>query len=316
MSVGPEVRDAEGTVALASSSRLTGILLVALSATSFASGTVMVKLAFGEGAGLGVLVVSRLGLGALLLWGLALVGRVTIKVPPRRWPAVWWMGALSAGVGVLLFGATERIPASTTTLLLYVYPALVAAISVALGRERPSATKIAALAIGLLGVLLVLGTPTSRLDPIGIALALSAALALALYVIAAQRGAAGMSPLVAGALILSAATVVYLPFGLLTGELTSGGIGDAWWLVVGVGLATGAAIALFLAGLARLEPIRASIGSTWEPVAAVVLSSIFLAERLSGLQLVGGLLVVAAVATLPLIRDSGDATTSPGPPIA
>ena len=289
---------------------------MALSATSFASGTVMVKLAFGEGAGLGVLVVSRLGLGALLLWGLTLVGRVTIKVPPRRWPAVWWMGALSAGVGVLLFGATERIPASTTTLLLYVYPAMVAAISVALGRERPSATKIAALAIGLLGVLLVLGTPTGRLDPIGIALALSAALALALYVIAAQRGAAGMSPLVAGALILSAATVAYLPFGLLTGELTSGGVGDAWWLVVGVGLATGAAIALFLAGLARLEPIRASIASTWEPVAAVVLSSIFLAERLSGLQLVGGLLVVAAVATLPLIRDSGDATTSPGPPIA
>ena len=289
---------------------------MALSATSFASGTVMVKLAFGEGAGLGVLVVSRLGLGALLLWGLALVGGVAIKVPPRRWPAVWWMGALSAGVGVLLFGATERVPASTTTLLLYVYPALVAAISVALGRERPGATKIAALAIGLLGVLLVLGTPTGRLDPIGIALALSAALALALYVIAAQRGAAGMSPLVAGALILSAATVVYLPFGLLTGELTSGGIGDAWWLVVGVGLATGAAIALFLAGLARLEPIRASIGSTWEPVAAVVLSSIFLAERLSGLQLVGGLLVVAAVATLPLIRESQDATTPPGPPIA
>jgi len=289
---------------------------VALSATSFASATVMVKLAFREEAGLGVLVVSRLGLGALLLWGIALLRGVTIRVPEGRWPAVWWMGALSAVVGVLLFGATERIPASTTTLLLYVYPAMVAAISVALGRERPSATKIAALLIGLLGVLLVLGTPTGSLDPVGIALALAAALALALYVIAAQRGAAGMSPLVAGALILSTATVVYLPFGLLSGELTSGGLGDAWWLVAGVGVATGVAIALFLAGLARLDPVRASIGSTWEPVAAVVLSAIFLSERLSGLQLVGGLLVVAAVATLPLIRDPEDATTPPGPPIA
>ena len=276
----------------------------------------MVKLSFREGAGLGVLVVSRLALGALLLWTLALLRGVAIEVPPRRWPAIWWMGTLSAVVGVLLFGATERIPASTTTLLLYVYPAMVAAISVALGRERLSATKIAALVIGLLGVLLVLGTPAGRLDPLGIALALAAALALALYVIAAQRGSAGMSPLVAGALILSTATVVYLPFGLLTGELTSGGVSDAWWLVAGVGLATGVAIALFLAGLARLEPIRASIGSTWEPVAAVVLSAIFLAERLTGLQLVGGLLVVAAVATLPLIRESEDATTPPGPPIA
>ncbi|HEX6208805.1 MAG TPA: EamA family transporter, partial [Actinomycetota bacterium] len=101
---------------------------MALSATSFASATVMVKLAFREGSGLGVLVLSRSALGAALLWGLALARGTELRVPAGRWPAVWFMGALSAGVALLLFGATERIPASTTTLLLYVYPAMVAAI--------------------------------------------------------------------------------------------------------------------------------------------------------------------------------------------
>ncbi|HEX6207969.1 MAG TPA: DMT family transporter, partial [Actinomycetota bacterium] len=184
------------------------------------------------------------------------------------------------------------------------------------GRERPSATKIAALVVGLLGVLLVLGTPTGSLDPAGVSLALASALCLAIYIIVAQRGAAGMSPLVAGGVILSVSTLVYVPIAFLTGLLPGEGLGGGPSFVAGVGLATGAAIALFLAGLARLEPIRASIASTWEPVAAVILSAIVLGERLSGLQLLGGTLVVAAVAALPLIREAEDATTPPGPPIA
>jgi drug/metabolite transporter (DMT)-like permease len=77
--------------------------------------------------------------------------------------------------------------------------------------------------------------------------------------------------------------------------------GWEWGLLVGV--ATGAGIALFLAGLARLGPIRASIGQTVEPVAAVALGAVVLAETLTGVQLVGAVLVVAAVGILPLSRS-------------
>jgi drug/metabolite transporter (DMT)-like permease len=259
---------------------LTGILFVALSGVAFASATVMVKLGFREGATLGALVALRLGVGMLVLGGFALLRGVRLRVPAGRWPAIWVMGALSSAVGLLLFGAAERIPASATTLILYAYPALVAGLSVALRRDRLNALKAVALVVGLTGVLLVLRAPVERLDLLGTGLALGASVALALYVLVSQRGAAGMAPAAAGTLILATATALYLPVAVAMegADLFSLPEGWEWGLLVGV--ATGAGIALFLAGLARLGPIRASIG-----------------------QLVGAVLVVAAVGILPLSRS-------------
>ena len=283
--------------------RIAGILFVALSGVGFASATVMVKLAFREGASLGTLVLLRLGVGMLVLGGFALLRGIRVRVPAGRWPAIWLMGALSSAVGLLLFGAAERIPASTTTLILYAYPALVAGLSVALRRDRLNALKAAALVVGLTGVLLVLRAPVERLDLLGTGLALGASVALALYVLASQRGAAGMDPAAAGTLILATATALYLPVAVAMEGVDLLSVPEGWEWGVLVGVATGGGIALFLAGLARLGPIRASIGQTVEPVAAVVLGAIVLAETLTGVQLVGAALVVAAVGILPLSRS-------------
>lgn len=262
----------------------------------------MVKLAFREGASLSALVLLRLGVGMLVLGGFTVLRGARLRVPRGRWPAIWTMGALSSAVGVLLFAAAERIPASATTLILYAYPAFVAMLSVSLRRERLNGLKVAALLMGLTGVLLVLRAPVERLEVLGAVLALGASVALALYVIAAQTGAAGMQPTVAGTLILATATVVYLPIAVAMegGSILSIPEGWGWGLLVG--MATGAGIAMFLAGLARLGPIRASIGQTVEPVAAVALGAAVLAETLTGVQLMGAALVVAAVAILPLSR--------------
>ena len=264
----------------------------------------MGKLAFRGGAEVAGVVLPRLGVGAIILWAVAAALRTRIEIPARRWPQLLSMGILSAAVGLLLFGAVERIPASTTTLLLYAHPAMVSVIVVLLGRERMSASKLVALALGLGGVALVVGAPVEGLDPVGAGLALGAALMLALYVVVAQTGSAGISPLIAGAIALTVATALYLPIALAGGGLAS--TGSSWWWVLGVGAATGSGVALFLAALSRLGPIRATIGATVEPVTAVVLGAVLLAERLAAIQLLGGLLVVTAVTMLPFTRRAAE----------
>jgi drug/metabolite transporter (DMT)-like permease len=281
--------------------RTIGTLLVALAATGYASATVSGGLAFRSGADMEAVVLSRLAIGALVLWGVVLARRLRLAVPRGRWPMLGWMGLLSSAVGVLLFAAVQRIPVSTTTLQLDVHPAMVAVITVGLRRERLTAGKGAALAVGLTGVLLVLGAPVERLDPVGVVLALGAALTLAVYVVTAQTGARGIPPALVGAVVLTTATVIYLPPAFTAGVPHAGHAPGRAWLVV-VGLATGSAVAAFLAGLARLGPIRASIGATVEPVMAVILSALLLAEVLSPVQFGGAALVIAAVAVLPLTR--------------
>ena len=70
----------------------------------------------------------------------------------------------------------------------------------------------------------------------------------------------------------------------------------AWfWLVTLALVSTVGAIIFFFAGLARLGPSVASILSILEPVVTVGLAAAVFGESLSAGQLLGGLLVLAAV---------------------
>ena len=79
------------------------------------------------------------------------------------------MGAIGyAAQSGLYFGALERMDASLLALILYVYPASVLLGAVALGRERATPRRIAALVVALAGIALVLGGAASgALDPLG-----------------------------------------------------------------------------------------------------------------------------------------------------
>src|SRR5439155_514379 len=55
------------------------------------------------------------------------------------------------------------------------------------------------------------------------------------------------------------------------------------------------AISLFLAGLPRIGAARSSLLSTWEPVVTVLLAVVLLGDRLSLVQVLGGVLVLLAV---------------------
>jgi drug/metabolite transporter (DMT)-like permease len=70
---------------------------------------------------------------------------------------------------------------------------------------------------------------------------------------------------------------------------------------------------LFFAGLSRVGPTTASILSTVEPLVTVTLASIVFGERLSGPQLVGGALVLAAVLVLRVQRAPRPLAPEPAP---
>jgi drug/metabolite transporter (DMT)-like permease len=74
-------------------------------------------------------------------------------------------------------------------------------------------------------------------------------------------------------------------------------IGWLWLAGIAV-VSTVVAIALFFAGLRRVGPSRASIISTVEPLVTVGLAFVVFGERLSATQLLGGVLVLAAVVVL------------------
>lgn len=281
---------------------LTGIAIVVAAAACYAAATVMARLAYRVGADPVIVVGVRFVVGTLtLLAAAAALGRVRrLPVARLRWLAV--MGVVSVAVGILFFAAVERLGAGTATLVLYVHPALVAAFAAVFGWERFGWMKGLTLAAGLAGVALVVGTPRGALDGAGVVLGIAAALSLAAYVLLARRAGEGIDPILAGAWVLAIAAVAFIAPAAALDTLDLGQGAEAWRWLLGVGAASGVAFALFLAAVARLGPSRASIGASAEPLLAVVFAAAFVGERLTGSQLLGAFLVVAAVALLPLVE--------------
>jgi drug/metabolite transporter (DMT)-like permease len=58
------------------------------------------------------------------------------------------------------------------------------------------------------------------------------------------------------------------------------------------------AVALFLVGVQRLGPVRASVYSTLEPATTLVLAAVLLGEQVTPLRVVGGALILGAVVLL------------------
>ncbi len=129
------------------------------------------------------------------------------------------------------------------------------------------------------------------------------------YILVSDRVVAALPPLALTALVLTGAAGTVVPGALLLGELHPGaptGAGLGWIGAIAL-VSTVGAVVLFFAGLHRVGPSAASILSTFEPVVTVALAFAVFGETLSGVQLVGGALVLAAVVALnaPVRRRRG-----------
>ena len=78
--------------------------------------------------------------------------------------------------------------------------------------------------------------------------------------------------------------------------------GEAWLALFGFGAFSAVAFQTFLGGTRRIGAARAALLSTVEPVYTIILASILLGETLTGIQLVGGALVIIGV----LLAETGN----------
>jgi len=295
-----------------------GVALCLLSAVGFGLMAIFAKEAYRNGVSVTTLLALRFAIAAGAFWAVVAARRARTPRPARS----VLLGGLAigaigyAGEAGAFFAALTRLDASLTSLLLYTYPAIVFAAAVALRRERADRRRISALALATGGAALVLvGGGTGALDPVGVALALGAALSYSAYVLVADRALTRVDPFVLSALIATGAAASFGVVGAATGSLNLHfqASGYAWIGALAV-VSTILAISAFLVGLPKVGPATASIASTIEPVVTVGLAMAFFGERLQGVQLAGGALVLSAVILLAAkVRVRGPASQAPAP---
>jgi drug/metabolite transporter (DMT)-like permease len=279
------------------SPRAAGVVLIAVSAASFGAMAVFARLAYDDGADVTAVLFLRFAIAAPLM-------ALLMRLRGLAWPRGRLLAGLAAmgglgyvGQSLSFFTALTKASASLVALLLYAYPAIVTVLSVLVLGERLTRPRVAALGVALAGAVLTIGPELSG-EPLGVVLGASAAVIYSVYILVGSRLTPRSGALPASAVIMAAAAAVYAVVVAVQRPAFPATAGS-WAAVVAIALvSTVVAITTFFAGMARLGPTDASTLSTLEPVVTVVLAALVLDERLSAAQLVGGLLILAAVVVL------------------
>lgn len=299
-----------------------GIALTVVSAFGFGSGALFAKPVYAAGVDWHVLMSWRFLIGAALSWLWILprpAARAALRRLPRRSIVVAVaLGVLYTGNSATYFAGLETVSASLAALIVYVYPAVVAVISLQVGQPLRGRRAWAALAIALAGVALAVGNiDRASAPPIeGLLLMVASPLIYSVWIVLAARlggedredvgreAGGGADPTVAAAIMLTATASTYWITALAVGRpvLPHQVPEAAWFGIAGVGIvSTFIAVQGFYAGAHRIGAARAALVSTVEPVWTIVLASLLFGESLGLLQLVGGAMILAGV----LIAQTG-----------
>jgi drug/metabolite transporter (DMT)-like permease len=260
---------------------------------------IIAKEAYRAGLGVTSLLAARFVVAAAVFWAIVAVRPTAARPAPRLVLACLGLGAIGyAAQAGFFFSALTHIDASLTSLLLYTYPALVFSAAVALRREHFTAPKAVALLLASGGAALVLlGGGTGGLEATGVLLALGAAVTYTGYILVADGIVARVDPFLMSALVTTGAAATFLVAGGAGGDLAFTGGGWVWIVAIAL-VSTVLPIVTFMAGMRSVGAATASIVSTVEPVVTVGLAVALFGESLGPAQVVGGVLVLAAVVAL------------------
>lgn len=276
--------------------RLVGILLVALSAAGFGTLALFGQSAYAAGMDAMSILFFRFSLAAVVMAGLLLVRREPLPRGSTLLLLIAMGGLGYVGQSFAYLTALQYASSGLVALLLYLYPVFVTLLATLLLRERLTRSKLAALALALIGTALTVDPAGGQV--LGMVLAVTGAIIYSIYIIVGTHVLKRVS-------VVQSSTVIFASAGAASGVLmivngpqlpqTNSG-----WLAIGaiVLVATVLPVAAFLAGLERIGPTNAAMLSTLEPVVTVALGAALLDETLRPVTLLGGALILSAVLLL------------------
>jgi drug/metabolite transporter (DMT)-like permease len=277
-----------------SAERWQGVLWIVLSAAGFGAMAIFAKIAYREEVSLTSMLFLRFTIAGLLLaaWGLW---------QGMRWPRgkdLLWVAAMGAigyvGQAFCYFSALKYASAGLVGLLLYLYPAIVTVLSAWVFRRRIGAARGWAVAAALAGTALTVGGDLQS-QPLGILFGIGGALIYSIYIIAGEGVMPRVVALPAATVVMLSAAVVYGGAASAEGLALPGSI-EAWLAVLAIAIfSTLLAILGFFKGLEKLGASDASTLSTLEPLVTIGLAMLVLGETITGVQMAGGALILAAV---------------------
>ena len=287
-------------------SQIIGCTFAVLQAVLYSTMGILGKLLYATGMDSQQVVILRFLCSTVLFGAFMLVWRKEALVSRQK--AVYAQAVFYFASAFLYFFAIERLNAGITTVFFYLYPAMVAAINLAVFHERITVSVAVALVLSIMGLVLISGIIGGelKLDPLGLVFALASALAFAIYTVIIQvTGRTEGSFTVTFTLSwtsLIASCIVFAPAVPAIFHL------DAYQIAIGCTMAlanTILPVVLYIQAVKHIGGTKTSLIGISETPFSLFFAFLILGETIAPMEGVGIVLIIAGIAAItvgPLLQ--------------
>lgn len=280
--------------------RIKGIFWAALSSSTFGLAPLFTLLLLGAGYSAFETLTYRWGVASLGLGLCGLLAGCRFRLSGRDFRAVFVLSLFRAATSFSLIVAYRNMASGAASTIHFMYPLAVALAMCCLFGERRSASTFAAIALSIVGAMLlsqgsagfVCGNRTT-----GMAAAFLSVFFYAAYIIGVRRSrAARIDSTVLTVYVMALGALFFLAGGVLTGGVRLETDPRRWLWILGLALpATALSNVALVRAIRHIGPTLTSVFGALEPLTAVVIGILVFAEPFTVRSAAGVLLIVAAV---------------------
>jgi drug/metabolite transporter (DMT)-like permease len=256
----------------------------------------------------------RVSFSFLLLLPLLLLigGREAVRFPRREIIRSMVLGILGlAGANYFYYLAIDKSTVATAIIVQYTAPVWVLLYMVARGFQRPTAQRILAVALAVVGAALAIGVLNSaqvKANVSGIIASLGAAFSFAFYTVYGHDVLSSNPRWKVTLYALLGASLFWLILNPPNRIVAAHYSGKQWLFLLVFSISSMLVpIAFYFSGLQHLDATRAIVTSCLEPIFAILCAAIFLHEGLSWVQIAGVVIVLVATVIVQM-PEAGSST--------
>ena len=271
-------------------------------AVSFSIADVLGKVVFASGMDVLSLITLRGILAAAFFWFWLRASPPRVKHSRRARRVAIGLGILFAANVFGLLLAIQLLPLSVAILAYFIYPLITGIAAGALGLEKLTWNGLLTAGAAFGGLALMLGTQPGDLLSVGLVAAFGAAICRVVGLLVTRAALGGTDARLTTWYSLAPAALVFIAATLISGTFHPPLTTEGWFAFAGMGITTTLSTYWIYVSTARIGAFRTAVVMNLEPVLSSLFSIALLGEVVTGLQLFGGAVMVAALCAFQFRR--------------
>ncbi|WP_129600167.1 DMT family transporter [Anaerophilus nitritogenes] len=275
-----------------------GTLCAIFSALSFGTMPIFATYAYNGGVNAITVVFFRFLFSGILLGCYFLKKKINIKVGKNTFLTLLFTGIVGSSLTSLtLFLSYQYISVGLSTILHFIYPAVVIFLSFLIFKEKLYKTKIISLILSVMGVYVLIGFNSIKLNMLGVMLALVSGIFYSIYILEIGHNIKIKdidSIILTFYISIFSSGSIFL-FGIFTQNLIFPKNMYSFIPIFAITIASTLGLLNFAIGIKMIGPSNTSILSTFEPITSIILSCILFGDKITWNTIIGSCLIILSI---------------------